>query len=135
MFTLSFMPTFIASIFKDLPVQWKSHHYEIFLWGVLLQAITFGKRNISEKTKWIKLFKEWQFRRFLSSKYWSIHFIIEWLANKIIEKIAPPEQNIFFIVVDGSHKNKTGKKNPYIQNRAYALNFSIFPSFKRTLIR
>jgi len=57
----------------------------------------------------------WRLRRLLKAGYWSIHVLVEWLANDVIATLPPPKNGVLFEIGDSSHVPKRGSKTPTAQ--------------------
>ena len=110
------LPWFVIALFKGMPGTWKSRHKLVFCWMILMQTIVPGRKTIKEMSRWSPIhISEWHFRRLLKSAYWSLHLLLYWFSWEAIKAFPPPENHIAYLIGDGSHKNKRGKKNPLVQ--------------------
>ncbi|MCI5150910.1 MAG: hypothetical protein D3916_16255 [Candidatus Electrothrix sp. MAN1_4] len=111
MIFLSYLPDFVRAIFKGMPAIWKSHHRLIFCWFVYMQALTPNKKTITELSRWSPArITEWRLRRLLYATYLNIDLLIAWFAQEAIKCFPPPKDKVVYVVGDGSHKDKRGKK-------------------------
>jgi hypothetical protein len=116
MIFLSYLPIFVRVIFEGMPGIWKSHHRLVFCWFVYMQALTPNKKTITELSRWSPArITEWRLRRLLYATYLNIDLLIAWFAQEAIKCFPPPDDKIVYVVGDGSHKDKRGKKNPVAQ--------------------
>lgn len=115
--SLNILPYFVTAVFKNIPLVFKSRHKLVFTWLVLHSAIGLGDFKLSSmaRASGSSYITEWRFRRFLTASYWSVHFIITWLANEVIDSLPQPNDGVIFLIVDGSKKDKRSKKNPFSQ--------------------
>lgn len=126
------LPTFIATLFKSMPIIFRHKHKAYFIWLVLLQCSGIAlSDNLSSLSKLApKRIAEWHFRRLLTASYWSIKLIMYWLSEKVIAKLPKPENGIIYLTVDGSHKNKRSKQNPFAQKGKLTIKGNYFFGIK-----
>ena len=116
MLILTYLPAFIRTVFRGMPGVWKGQHRLLLCWLIVLQAIYPGRKTLEELQRWSPAaITAWRFRRLLNATYWSIHLLIEWLANDVIAALPPAPDGILYVVGDGSHKPKRSHKNPIVQ--------------------
>lgn len=81
-----------------------------------MQALGAVPRNLTTLAQQASPFvAEWRLRRLLKAGYWSIHVVLSWFAWQVIETLPHPEDGIIYLITDGGHKDKRGKKNPAAQ--------------------
>jgi hypothetical protein len=116
MLILTYLPAFITAVFQGMPGVWKSQHRLLLCWLIVLQAVYPGRKTLEEMHRWSPpIITPWRFRRLLTATYWSIHLLIEWLADDVIQTLPAPADGILYLIGDGSHKDKRGAKNPVAQ--------------------
>jgi len=112
----NFIPQNIRVIFGIIPISWRNRHLIIFIWLVVLQATGSGSSKLKGLADMAPSYiTEWRFRRFLTAAYYSIHYIIYIFAKEAISKLPLPKDNTCYLIVDSSHIEKTGTKNPAAQ--------------------
>lgn len=116
MILLTYLPSFVRTVFRGMPGVWKSRHQLMLCWLILMQAVFPGRKSLKELSRWTPSWvPEWRFRRLLKAGYWSIHLILDFFASEVIKTFPAPEDRVIYVFGDGSQKNKTGKKNPVAQ--------------------
>ena len=116
MIILTYLPAFIATVFHGMPGVWKSQHRLLLCWVIVMQALYPGRKTLEELARWSpSAITSWRLRRLLKASYWSIHVLVEWLANDVIRTLPPPENGILFEIGDGSHVPKRGAQAPTAQ--------------------
>jgi hypothetical protein len=116
MMKFSYLPSFVLTLFRGLPGLWKSRHKLMFCWLIVLQAVVPGRKTVKEISRWSPShIPEWRIRRLLKAGYWSIHLLLVWFAEEAIASFPPPEDGVGYLVGDGGHKEKRGKKNTTVQ--------------------
>lgn len=128
---MSFLPLFMRTFFSGMPQIFRYRHSLVFLWMVLLQSVAPNKKTIRGLSRLTpQMITEWRMRRLLTATYWSVHIIIFWFVDKIVSSLPKPDDNTLFVVTDGSHKDKTGKKNPLNQKGKFKVNGGWFFGIK-----
>jgi hypothetical protein len=113
---MSYLPSFVKLFFRGMPIAFRNRHQLIFCWLVILQAVSPGRRTLAELSRATPSYvTEWRFRRFLKAGYWSVHLLIDWFAAEVIKSLPLPEDATVYLIGDGSHKDKRGKKSPLVQ--------------------
>ena len=116
MFSLTHLPLFVSVFFKGLPGVFKHRHSLMLIWIILLQSILKGQRTLADMSRCAPSHvTEWRFRRLLTASYWSVKLILYWLADEVIKNLPPPKNEIIYLIVDSSKKEKRGQKNPVAQ--------------------
>jgi hypothetical protein len=70
-----------------------------------------GRKTLEELSRWSPAaLTSWRLRRIVKAGYWSIHVLVEWLANDVIATLPPPENGVLFEIGDSSHVPKRGTK-------------------------
>src|ERR687895_1538321 len=116
MLMLTYLPAFITLVFRDMPGVWKSQHRLMLCWVVVMQALYPGRKTLEDLSRWSPAaVTSWRLRRLLKAGYWSIHVLVEWLANDVIATLPPPENGVLFEIGDSSHVSKRGAKAPTAQ--------------------
>ena len=116
MIMLTYLPAFITLVFRGMPGVWKSQHRLMLCWVIVMQALYPGRKTLEELTRWSPAaVTSWRLRRLLKAGYWSIHVLVEWLANDVIASLPAPENGVLFEIGDSSHVPKRGAKTPTAQ--------------------
>lgn len=116
MIVMTFLPAFITLVFREMPGVWKSQHRLMLCWVIVRQALYPGRKTLEELSRWRPAsITSWRLRRLLKAGYWSIHVLVEWLANDVIATLPPPENGVLFEIGDSSHVPKGGAKTPTAQ--------------------
>ena len=116
MIMLTYLPAFITIVFRGMPGVWKSQHRLMLCWVIVMQALYPGRKTLEELTRWSPAaVTSWRLRRLLKAGYWSIHVLVEWLANDVIASLPAPENGVLFEIGDSSHVPKRGAKTPTAQ--------------------
>ena len=124
---ISILPVFISTLFKRLPVIFRNNHKTTFMWLTFLIAIGVGNHKLKKMGEYgSHHVAEYRFRRLLTSAYWNLHFIMIWLANEVIKSLPNPDNQTIYLVVDGSKKEKRGKKNIFNQKGKIRSNHGWF---------
>ena len=112
MLKLTYLPAFITIVFRGMPGVWKSQHRLLLCWLIMMQAVYPGRKMLQELARWSpQAVIEWRLRHLLKASYWSIHIIVEWLAQDVMAQLPPPDDGIIYVIGDGSHKPKRAKHN------------------------
>jgi len=81
-----------------------------------MQAVSAGPKTLAALSRSApEHVRAYRFCRLLKAGYWSVHLLIEWLAEEVIKSLPPPEDGTLYAIGDGSHKDKRGQKNPVAQ--------------------
>jgi hypothetical protein len=124
---ISILPIFISTLFKKVPVIFRNNHKTTFMWLTFLIALGVGNHKLKSMGQYGSHYvAEYRFRRILTAGYWSLHFILIWLANEVIHKLPKPENHTIYLVADGSKKEKRGKKNIFNQKGKIRSNHGWF---------
>ncbi len=124
---LTHFPDFVRVFFKGMPEVFRYRHKLVFCWLVLMQMILSGSKTLKGFSRVAPShIAEWHFRRLLCAGYWSLHILLWWFAEAAIKAFPPPEDNVLFVVADGSKKDKRGKKNPAAQKGRTSKNEPYF---------
>jgi Transposase DDE domain len=116
MLILTYLPAFITTVFQGMPGIWKGQHRLMLCWLIVMQAIYPGRKTLHELARWSpRQITEWRFRRLLKASYWSVHLLIEWLAQDVMAQLPPPEDGIIYVIGDGSHKPKRSRDTSIAQ--------------------
>jgi len=116
MVKLTYLPAYCRGIFNGIPVVWKARHLLLLHWIVFLQASVPGKKTVKELCRWSPFhIGEWSVRRFYGATYWTFSIVLELFSREVMACLTPPEDNVLYFLADGSHANKTGKKNDLVQ--------------------
>src|SRR5687768_11770080 len=116
MLILTYLPAFITTVFQGMPGIWKGPHRLMLCWLIVMQAIYPGRKTLHELARWSpRQITEWRFRRLLKASYWSVHLLIEWLAQDVMAQLPPPEDGIIYVIGDGSHKPKRSRDTSIAQ--------------------
>lgn len=116
MIALTYLPSFVRTLFAGMPGVWKGRHLLLLYWLVFVQALVPGKRTLKELSRWTPgPITEWRWRRLLKAGYWSIRQLIMWWADEAIQCFPSPKDAVIYLVGDGSEKHKRGTKNPVVQ--------------------
>src|ERR687894_232127 len=92
MLMLTYLPAFITLVFRDMPGVWKSQHRLMLCWVVVMQALYPGRKTLEDLSRWSPAaITSWRLRRLLKASYWSIHVLVEWLANDVIATLPLPK--------------------------------------------
>jgi hypothetical protein len=110
------LPPAIRILFNGMPGVWRHRHRLIFCWLIVMQIVTSGSRTLVGLSRSAPGFiTEWRFRRLLSAGYWSLKLLLQWFAEETIKSLPAPENQVLYVITDGSKKDKRGKKNPAAQ--------------------
>jgi hypothetical protein len=135
MLMLTSLPSFITTVFRGMPGVWKHQHRLLLCWLMVLQAVYPGRKTLEELHRWSPAaMTAWRFRRLLRATYWSIHLLIEWLANDVIKTLPAPADGMLYVIGDGSHKNKRARKNPLAQKGRQSQHHAWFFGIRFTLL-
>ena len=116
MIALTYLPMFIKVLFKEMPSIFRNRHQLVFCWLIVIQAVYPGRKTLKGLSESASSFAtEWRFRRLLKAGYWSIYALLYWFAEQVINNFPPPEDKTIYVITDGGHKDKRGKKNPFAQ--------------------
>ena len=116
MIMLTYLPAFITIVFRGMPGVWKSQHRLMLCWVIVMQALYPGRKTLEELSRWSPAaVTSWRLRRLLKAGYWSIHVLVEWLANDVIASWPAPQNGVLFEIGDSSHVPKRGAKTPTAQ--------------------
>jgi hypothetical protein len=114
--SFTWLPPAIRILFKGMPGVWRHRHQLIFCWLIVMQIVTSGARTLSGLSQSAPGFiTEWRFRRLLSAGYWSLKVLLHWFAEEAIKSLPVPENQVLYVIADGSKKDKRGPKNPAAQ--------------------
>ena len=81
-----------------------------------MQIIAPGRNTLKQLARYTPLhIAEWHFRRLLSASYWSFRLLFRWFASEAIKRFPPPSDGVIYVIGDGSHRDKRGKKHPATQ--------------------
>jgi hypothetical protein len=106
------LPPAIRILFKGMPGVWRHRHQLVFCWLIIMQIVTSGARTLSGLSQSAPgLITEWRFRRLLSAGYWSLKVLLYWFAEEAIKSLPAPENQVLYVITDGSEKDKRGPKN------------------------
>ena len=95
MIMLTYLPAFITLVFRGMPGVWKSQHRLMLCWVIVMQALYPGRKTLEELSRWSPAaVTSWRLRRLLKAGYWSIHVLVEWLANDVIAALPAPENGV-----------------------------------------
>jgi hypothetical protein len=110
------LPPAIRILFNGMPGVWRHRHRLIFCWLIVMQIVTSGSRTLVGLSRSAPGFiTEWRFRRLLSAGYWSLKLLLQWFAGETIKSLPASENQVLYVITDGSKKDKRGKKNPAAQ--------------------
>jgi hypothetical protein len=113
---LSYLPVFVRVLFRGMPGVFRNRHHLIFCWLVLMQAVSPGPKTLAGICGFTSAYvTEWRLRRLLKASYWSIELLITWFAHEAMAAFPAPSDAVLYLIGDGSHKNKRGKRNPVVQ--------------------
>ena len=99
-----------------MPGVWRHRHQLIFCWLIVMQIVTSGARTLSGLSQSAPGFiTEWPLRRLLCAGYWSLKVLFHWFAEEAIKSLPVPENQVLYVIADGSKKDKRGPKNPAAQ--------------------
>ena len=113
---LTYLPDFVRVLFKGMPGVFRHRHQLVFCWLVLMQILVTGPRTLKALCRGAPShIAEWHLRRLLCAGYWSLHVLLSWFAEEAIKAFPQAEDQVVFVVADGSKKDKRGTKNPAAQ--------------------
>ena len=116
MLIMTYLPAFITTMFQGMPGIWKGPHRLMLCWLIVMQALYPGRKTLHELARWSpRQITEWRLRRLLKASYWSVHLLIEWLAQDVMAQLPPPEDAIIYVIGDGSHKPKRSRDTSIAQ--------------------
>jgi hypothetical protein len=116
MLILTSLPAFITAVFRGMPGVWKGQHRLLLCWLMVLQALYPGRKTLGELHRWSPTaITAWRLRRVLNAAYWSIHLLIEWLADEVITTLPAPADGILSVIGDSRHKDKRARTPPLAQ--------------------
>lgn len=116
MVQLSRIPVIVKVILQGMPSIFRHRHQLIFTWLIVMQIVAPGPKHLKGLSRWSpKFITEWRFRRLLTAAYWSVHVLMTWFAEQAIAAFPAPEDGTVYLIGDGSHKAKRGKKNSVVQ--------------------
>ena len=116
MLVLRCLPLFVRLMLRGLPGVFRYRHQLVFSWLLLMQIIAPGRNTLKQLARYTPLhIAEWHFRRLLSASYWSFRLLLRWFASEAIKRFPPPSDGVIYVVGDGSHRDKRGKKHSAIQ--------------------
>jgi hypothetical protein len=114
--SFTWLPPAIRILFTGMPGVWRHRHQLVFCWLIVMQIVTSGARTLSGLSQSAPgVITEWRFRRLLSAGYWSLKVILHWFAEEAIKSLPVPENQVLYVIADGSKKDKRGPKNPAAQ--------------------
>ena len=110
-----------------MPEVFRHRHKLVFCWLVLMQMMLSGSKTLKRFSRVTPShIAEWHFRRLLCAGYWNLRILLWWFAEAAIKTFPPPEDNVIFVVADGSKKDKRGEKNPAAQKGRTSKNEPYF---------
>jgi len=125
------LPTTIRTLFKGMPGVWRHRHQLVFCWLIVMQIVTSGSRTLTGLSQSAPAFiTEWRFRRLLSAGYWSLKLLLRWFAQEAIKSLPSPENQVLYVIADGTKKDKRGQKNPAAQKGRMSERHSWFFGIK-----
>lgn len=126
---------FTNAILRSAPIAWRNRDFLILGWLLYLQLIVPGKKTKTEiARKGPRFLTESKISRFLKASYWSIHTMMTWLSDAVVAQYPPAKDGIIRLVVDGSHKTKSGKKNDLVQKGKTSHNKPYFWGIRFVLL-
>ena len=132
---LTRLPDSVRVLFKGMPEVFRYRHQLVFCWLVLMQMILTGPRTLKGLARIAPShIAEWHFRRLLSAGYWSLRILLWWFAEATIRALPEPEDKVVYVVVDGSKKDKRGKRNPVAQKGRTSQHKAYFFGIKFVLL-
>ena len=110
MLVLRYLPLFVRLLLRGLPGVFR--YQLVFSWLLLMQIIAPGRNTLKQLARYTPLhIAEWHFRRLLSASYWSFRLLLRWFASEAIKRFPPPSDGVIYVIGDGSHRDKRGKKH------------------------
>lgn len=116
MLGLTCLPLFFRMLLRGLPGVFRYRHQLVFSWVLLMQIVAPARKTLVHFSRYTPShIAEWHFRRLLGAGYWSVRLLLCWFAEEAIKSFPAPEDGVLYLIGDGSHKDKRGKKNPAAQ--------------------
>ena len=110
---LTRIPKFISDHLRAVKDNFKFGYYRVFCWLLIAQSIYPGKQNLAELSRWTPpwiLYKSMV--RLLQSDQWDFLAVFRWEWQQIYTILPAPSDGVFFLTVDKTTVEKTGKKGP-----------------------
>lgn len=110
---ISRIPKFIADHLRAVKDNFKFGYYRVFCWLLIAQSIYPGKQNLAELSRWTPpwiLYKHMV--RLLQSDRWDFITVFRWEWQQLYIILPAPPDAIFYLTVDKTTVDKTGKKGP-----------------------
>lgn len=135
MFPLTYLPIFFRTLLRGLPGVFRWRHSLYFSWLLLMQSVVPGRKTLTHMARYTpRHIAEHHFRRVLSAAYWSVKLLLGWFADQAIQSLPPPQDGVVYLIGDGSHKDKRGKKHPVVQKGRISKHTGYFLGIKFVLL-
>lgn len=113
MLQLTRLPSQVSYFLRGTSHFFRYRHHLVFCWSLVLILICQDKATLCGLARLgPRHICEWHLRRFLSASYWSIRLVLWWFVEALLAVLPPPQDGVIHLIVDGTYKDKTGKKNP-----------------------
>ena len=110
------MPDSVRILFKGMPGVFRHRHQLVFCWLIVMHMVLAGPKTLKSLARTAPAhIAEWHFRRLLCAGYWNLRILLWWFAEQTIKAFPAPGDKVVYLDVDGSKKDKRGKKNPVAQ--------------------
>lgn len=107
------IPKFISDHLRAVKCYFKFGHHHVFCWLLIAQCIYPGKQNLAELCRWTPswILYKWMVR-LLQSDQCDFLAVFRWEWEQIHRVLPAPPDGIFYLTVDKTTVEKTGKKGP-----------------------
>lgn len=110
MFKLIRVPSRLEPFFRSLTSEFHWNHSHYFQVLVLLIAIAFGRRNVSNLYRQVEAHTHRsRFNNFMNLDRWDCHGLLHLKAFDLLAALRPQEGEVVYLIVDESTKRKRGK--------------------------
>ena len=109
------MPDSVRILFKGMPGVFRHRHQLVFCWLIVMHVVLAGPKTLKSLTRTAPApIAEWHFDRFFCALL-EFRILLWWFAEQTIKAFPAPGDKVVYLDVDGSKKDKRGKKNPVAQ--------------------
>ncbi len=107
------IPKFISDHLRTVKCYFKFGHHHVFCWLLIAQGIYPGKQNLAELCRWTPpwILYKWMVR-LLQSDQNDFLAVFRWEWEQMYRLLPGPPDGIFYLTVDKTTAEKTGKKGP-----------------------
>jgi hypothetical protein len=113
MMAFTSLPAFVTVVFRGMPTVRRGRHRLLLCWLLFMQAVSPGRKPLAARARWTPAtITAWRFGRRLKALSWTVHLLVNWVAQAFLATLPPPPHGVLSLCGDGSHADKRGTPKP-----------------------